>query len=124
AAEKKKAAAASMAAETALPQPPQDVKIEEPPKWKKCSKCGVFKPLDSFYNSRASKDGRGHYCMSCQSLTINALNRKKALEKIIDNYPDVDAVIAKEIVESLLDGFSTRSLIIELNKRGFIISQR
>lgn len=40
--------------------------------YKRCSKCGETKPLDSFYRQRARKDGRFPHCKAC--------NREQARE--------------------------------------------
>lgn len=34
---------------------------------KTCTVCGQSKPLDSFYNSKQTKDGKGYRCKSCDA---------------------------------------------------------
>lgn len=35
---------------------------------KKCTKCGVEKPLSEFHKNKKSKDGLSSYCKSCSSI--------------------------------------------------------
>src|SRR4051794_35638305 len=48
---------------------------------KKCSKCGEVKPLDDFYRSSQSKDGRQGHCKACnlQALRERAARRPAKL---------------------------------------------
>jgi hypothetical protein len=39
---------------------------------KLCSKCGETKPLEDFHRQKASKDGRGAYCKSCNRKATKA----------------------------------------------------
>ena len=50
----------------------------EPTGCKTCTKCGVEKPLLSFYAHRGTKDGRAYYCMECQKETSRQWNRENA----------------------------------------------
>jgi len=49
-------------------------------KTKHCKPCGKFKPLDSFYKSKRTLDGRGNHCKKC-----NTLNAKKYRDKNASN---------------------------------------
>ena len=40
--------------------------IQEEPKLKKCTKCGLKKDISEFSNKKSNKDGMQHICKSCQ----------------------------------------------------------
>ena len=50
---------------------------------KRCSKCGVEKPLDQFYRQRGRKDGRTSHCKICRNAykaMYRASDKGKAVE--------------------------------------------
>jgi hypothetical protein len=49
---------------------------------KKCSKCGIEKPLSEFHTRKRSKDGHRSACRVCESKK-NALYRKQNREKLL-----------------------------------------
>ena len=65
---------------------------------KKCAKCGIELPLDSFNKSTASKDGRQSYCKACKFIIYQ--NKKS------------------ELYENPLAPFTTKQLAAELKRRG------
>lgn len=71
---------------------------------KKCSRCGVEKPLSEFHKNRSSKDGLQNYCKQC-SYESNKISRGHNVHKVWLN-PD----LAK---------FQPRELIAELKARGY-----
>ncbi len=44
---------------------------------KKCSKCGLVKPLDCFHLNKVEKDGRHVYCKQCRLKTASDFNKSK-----------------------------------------------
>jgi len=50
---------------------------------KKCSKCGIEKPLSEFYKRKASKDGHRGTCKICRNKLV-ALYRQKNKDKIAE----------------------------------------
>ena len=58
---------------------------------KTCPKCGLPKPLDEFYRSDVSKDGRRSYCQDCErewARQQHALSRVDLRYFVIDKYND------------------------------------
>jgi len=55
---------------------------------KRCSKCKIFKPLDEFYNRKASKDGKAYWCKKCEK-QYNEENKERAKQYYIDNKEEV-----------------------------------
>lgn len=45
---------------------------------KRCSGCKIEKPLDEFYNNKSKKDGKHHYCKTCQDPKIRTYQRSEA----------------------------------------------
>ena len=49
---------------------------------RKCSKCGVRKSLEDYYNYKNGKDGRQHYCKECQKAITAEKNGGYKLKKM------------------------------------------
>jgi hypothetical protein len=48
---------------------------------KKCNKCSVVKPLESFHKAKGNKDGYKNYCRDCYKNKIYAYGEKEGEEK-------------------------------------------
>ena len=61
--------------------------IQESPLMKKCSKCGLEKPLEDFNSNISNKDGKHIWCKSClkQYRSMNKENIAKARERYMNN---------------------------------------
>ena len=57
---------------TKHPEPPPYV----PPTEKRCTKCGITKPLDQFHRRRSARDGRKEDCAICATAAALAWNEK------------------------------------------------
>lgn len=58
-------------------------KKEAPPAgYKRCNRCLVSKPIESFSRSKRSKDGRCYYCKECANSQQRALYERRAKEAI------------------------------------------
>ncbi len=47
---------------------------------KKCSKCGIIKPLKAYYNRKDSKDGHHHQCKSCIMNKSTIMKKKRDIQ--------------------------------------------
>lgn len=56
-----------------------------PQVWKRCSSCGVEKPLDSFSADKNNKDGHRGVCAACTKLQV--MKRKKEAGERIGRVP-------------------------------------
>ena len=78
-------------------------------KTKKCTKCGMEKPLSEFALNRRAKDGLQYYCKDCS----NRVNSERYWRKKGGD------CINKVYLNPKLADFQPRELIAELRARGY-----
>ena len=65
---------------------------------KKCTKCGIEKPLTEFYKDRQKKDGHGSHCKLCnskQGAKYHAENKEMNAKRAAKHYAENKEKIAK-----------------------------
>lgn len=66
--------------------------------FKRCSKCKVEKPLDSFGNKKSTKDGKQFYCKVCRADIENSYTHKPCVYYIPEHhYVGVSSNITKRM---------------------------
>lgn len=51
-------------------------------KFKRCSKCKLWKNVDDFYNITQNKDGKDAYCKLCRHITTAEYTKKMTPEQL------------------------------------------
>lgn len=86
-------------------------------KTKRCSKCGCEKPMDEFYKSSKSPDGRQAWCKPCVTNAHRARAKRKAACKItpLDSHAHGNSTITADA--SPFAQMQPREIIAEIRTR-------
>jgi hypothetical protein len=90
--------------------------IMEELKTKKCSRCGLELPLDSFYRNKQTNDGYCYYCKKCHN---EAAKRSKCLKPKSSTEHQQSSSLHKIYANPELAKYQPRELIAELRARGY-----
>lgn len=77
---------------------------------KKCTLCGKVKPLDEFYSSKHSKDGKHSWCKEC------FLTNQKARRNVNVNIPS-NPVSGDAEIEIAVNGFNLSAIEYDIIKK-------
>lgn len=87
-----------------------------PPATKKCSKCGIEKPLTDFYKDNARPDGLSCYCKQCRKIMNAQRDRRKKVDVAVASVslnPDFKGIPDRELQSQ------AKVLLNELRARGW-----
>lgn len=81
---------------------------------KRCTKCGILKPISDFWNNKQSKDGKMSWCKGC----MNYLKKKRKRE-LAKKVADMERLALSKSKPNDLSCFTSRQLWEELALRGY-----